>query len=194
MFEDEQVLDWCIENGVTVEQYLFMYFLIENAFHKPFHESYARRYVKKFGLFKAEIVQDLVERGYVEDFNTPGKNLPEFYKVRDEVVTMMKATDDQAEELWQLFPATFDLPNGASFVARRGGVLGDKDNAKKVYLSKIGRSKKKHKFVLEMCRKYIKMVAAGKTNSMKLGDWIADEMWDTISKVKEENIYGIEFK
>ena len=194
MFEDEKVLDWCIENKVTVTQYLFMFFLIEGSFHKPFAQSYAKRYIDKHGAFNSEEVADLIERGYVEDYNTVGERRPEMYKVRDEVVVMMKVSEDKAEELWQKYPPTFELPGGVNFIARHAGVLGDKDNAKLVYLKKIKRSNKKHKFALEMLTKYLRLVDANKMNSMKLGDWIANEMWESVKEVNEENDYGIEIR
>lgn len=194
MFEDEKVLDWCIENKVTVTQYLFMFFLIEGAFHKPFAQSYAKRYINKHGAFNSEEVADLIERGYVEDYNTVGERRPEMYKVRDEVIVMMKVSEDKAEELWQKYPPTFELPGGVNFIARHAGVLGDKDNAKLVYLKKIKRSNKKHKFALEMLTKYLRLVDANKMNSMKLGDWIANEMWESVKEVNEENDYGIEIR
>ena len=195
MFEDEQVLEWCIENDVNVTQYFFMFLLIEKDFHKPFGQSIAKRYVKKHGAFDSDEVKDLIDRGFVENFNTKGENRPEFYMVRDEVIKMMKVSDDQAEELWNGFPPTFELPGGKNFIARHAGVLGSKENAKKVYLSKIRRSKKKHKFVMEMQSDYLKLVEDSKINSMKLGDWIANEMWDTITKLKEDvEDYGIKVK
>ena len=193
MFEDEAVLDWCIENNVSVTQYLFMFFLIERSFHKPFHESYAKRYVKKFEMFKLEDVIDLVDRGFIEDYNTKGESRPEFYAVRDEIIEFMKATNDQAEELWNAYPPTFELPNGR-FNSRHAGILGEKDNAKKVYLKKIKRSKRKHKFVIKMLKKYLSLVEANLMNSMKLGDWIANEMWDAVDETNEEEDYGIEIR
>ena len=193
MFDDENVFEWCIENGVSVTQYLFMFFLMEKGFEDP--SSRARRYIKKFGIFNREEVDDLIERGYVEDFNSKGKNHPEFYIVRDEVVKLMKATTSQAEELWSTYPATFELPGNVNFIARHAGVLGDKENTLETYLRKIKRSKKKHKFVIEMLKKYLKLVESNKMNSMKLGDWIANDVWNIINEVKEEdNDYGIEFK
>ena len=194
MFEDETVLDWCIENNVNVTQYLFMFFLIDRSFHKPFHESYAKRYIKRFEMFKLEDVTDLIERGFVEDYNTKGESRPEFYTVRDEVIQLIKATEDQAEELWNTYPPTFELPGNVNFISRHAGVLGDKDNAKRVYLKKIKRSKRKHKFVIEMLTKYLRLVDANLMNSMKLGDWIANEMWDAVKEVNEEEDYGIEIK
>jgi len=195
MFEDEEVLEWCIENQVSVTQYLFMFFLIEGAFHKLFHESYAKRYVKKFGPIKSEEVTDLIERGYVEDFNTTGEYRPEFYKVRDEVIEMLKATGTQFDELWSTYPPRFELPGNKGFNARHAGVLGEKDNAGSVYLRKIRRSKKKHRFVMSMLEKYLRLVETGRLNSMKLGDWIANEMWDSINEIDEqEDNYGIDVR
>ena len=194
MFDDETVLDWCIENKVSVTQYLFIFFLIDQSFNKSFYESYAKRYVEKFGMFKIEDVKDLVDRGYIEDYNTKGESRPEFYAVRDEVINLMKATETQADELWNSYPPTFELPGGKNFNSRHAGVLGDKDNAKKVYLKKIRRSKRKHKFVMKMLKKYLSLVEGQYMNSMKLGDWIANEMWDAVDETKEEEDYGIEIK
>lgn len=195
MFEDENVLNWCIENNVSVTQYFFMFLLIEKDFHKPFHESLAKRYVKKHGAFSSSDANDLIERGFVENYNSDGEHRPEFYVVRDDVIKMMKVVDNQAEELWEAYPPTFELPGSKNFIARHAGVLGSKDNAKVVYLKKIKRSKKKHKFVMKMLSVYLTLVEDSKINSMKLGDWIANEMWDTITNLeKDVESYGVEVK
>ena len=195
MFEDERVLDWCIANNVSVTQYLFMFFLIERAFDKPFAQSYAKRYVNVFGMFDSDDVSDLVERGFVDDLNSEGEARPQFYILKDDVIKMMKATEeDQAEELWNAFPPTFTIAGNVRFIARHAASLGDKDNAKKVYLKKIRRSKKKHRFVMEMVQKYLRLVDQNLMNSMKLGDWIANEMWDTVNETDEQEDYGVEIR
>lgn len=186
MFEDENVLEWCIQNEINVNQYLFMFFLIEGSFHLPEAQSYAKRYIKKFGIFDREIVDDLIERGFIEDYNSPGQARPEFFKVRDEVIEMLKCTENQGEELWNAYPATFEL-HGTRYNARVAGVYGDKEKLIDAYLKKIRRSKKKHAFVMQMLEKYLKLVDSRTINSMKLSDWIANEMWNTIEEIKEED-------
>jgi len=195
MFEDEQVLKWCIENNVSVTQYFFMFLLIKQDFNKPFHESLAAQYIKRHGKFNRDEVEDLIERGFIKDLNRKGENRPEFYMIEDEIVEIMKVTETMAEELWSKYPPTFELSNGAKFIARHAGVLGDKETALKVYMKRIRRSKKKHKFVLEMLDKYLSLVEETRLNSMKLGDWIANEMWDSVEKMEEaSNDYGIDIK
>lgn len=191
MFEDENVLDWCIENNISVTQYLFMFFLMEKGFNDS--RSRAVRYIKKFGIFERKEVDDLIERGFVEDFNSPGKNQAEFYMIKDEVIAIIKATDDQAEELWMKYPPTFETSH-FQFTARQGGILGDKETTKATYLRKIKRSKKKHAFVMKMLEKYLRLVENGKMNSMKLGDWIANETWDSVNETDEQEDYGIEVR
>jgi hypothetical protein len=195
MFEDEKVLEWCIRNKISVTQYFFIYLLLKKDFQQPFIESLAKRYVDKMGPFNSDDVTDLVERGFVKNLNKGGKNLPEFYMVDDKIEDAILASEDVAEELWNAYPSTFELPGGIRFIARHAGVLGEKDNAKKVYLRKIKRSKKKHAFVMQMLERYLTMVADSKINSMKLGDWIANDMWKCMEDLEEEaNDYGIEVK
>ena len=45
-----------------------------------------------------------------------------------------------------------------------------------------------------MLKKYLSLVEGQYMNSMKLGDWIANEMWDAVNETKEEDDYGIEVK
>jgi len=196
MFEDENVLNWCIEHKISVTQYFFLFLLIKQDFAQPYAQSLAKRYVDKLGKFPRDIISDLVERGYVKNMNRKGQNLPEFYVVPDEIVELLKATtENQGEQLWNAYPPTFELPGGVRFIARHAGVLGDKENALKTYMRKIRRSKKKHEHVMEMLNRYLGMVADSKINSMKLGDWIANEMWKSLEGMEEEaNDYGIEVK
>ena len=191
MFDDENVLNWCIENNISVTQYTFMFFLMERGFNDP--TSRAVRYIKKFGVFDRKEVDDLIERGFIEDFNSPGKNQAEFYIIKDEVIAIIKATDDDAEELWMACPPTFETTN-FHFTARQGGILGDKETTKTTYLRKIKRSKKKHKFVMEMWKKYLQLVENRKMNSMKLVKWIANKMRDTVDETDEQQDYGIEVR
>lgn len=191
MFEDEKVFEFCIEHGISFEQYAFLFLLLKQDFNKPFPESLAKRYVRKVGIFSSDAVTQLIEKDMIDDFNSPGKSLPEFYMVKEWVVEAIKCTETQGEQLWNAYPATFPLPGGVNYTARHAGSLGDKETALATYLKRIGRSKKKHAFVMEMLKKYLRLVDQNKVNSMKLGDWIANQMWDTVNEIEETN-YGIE--
>jgi hypothetical protein len=155
MFDDERVFDFCIRHGINIEQYALMYFLMRKDFGKGLAQSQAKRYVEKFGKFSGELIGDLLERGFVDDLNSPGENLPEFYVVSDKVQALF-AQEEEAEQLWNAYPRTFEFySNGAqnNFIARHAGVYGTKEAFCEAYTRKIRRSKRKHDEVMEMVSK-----------------------------------------
>jgi hypothetical protein len=187
MFEDENVMEFCIQNNISFNKYAFIFFVMNKDFNSPV--SKAVRYVRKFGMFKNDDVHDLIDREIILDFNSPGEAKPEFYVVNEEFEQKIKADINEAETLWKSYPPTFSV-DGKNFIARNGGQLGSKQDALNYYLKVIKKSKKKHEHVLKMVEKYIQLVEDGQFYPMKLGDWIAQETWDTISQINETD-YGV---
>lgn len=180
---DEEIIKLCIKHHIKVEQFYFMWVLSRKDFNKPLKNSLARQYVKDCGAFKDEDIQDLVERGMVEDFNSPGDSLPEMYMVKDVILREFYVDEAEGEELWNNYPATFPLGNGGSFLARAGG---DKEDLIALYLKRIKSNPKRHKFVMQQLEKYKELVKSGKINGHKISDWITQELWESIADIQEK--------
>lgn len=189
MFEKE-IIEFCIRHRIKVEQYFFMWLLLRKDWNKPFAESLAKQYLK-LTKFTMEDMNDLEERGLVMNMNTPPSTLPELYIVHDSIASEIFAGDDAGEELWKMYPATFPLSNGSSFVARGGG---DKDELIAEYLRRINNSPSKHMFVMKQIARYKELVKQGKINGHKLSDFIGMELWETIAEInKEQTVKGGSF-
>src|SRR5260221_13785037 len=131
MLDGEDALNYCLKHRITIEQFFILYLLARGDFNKP--RSMGRDYVEKLGLFKADSLLELVKRGALTDFNSPGEFKPELFMLTPE--TLRQFTDfDMAEELWEAYPITFRIGERGMFVARAGG---DKDELLQLYLQKI---------------------------------------------------------
>lgn len=190
MLEGEDVLEFCITQKVSIEQYFFMYLIARSDFHQSDKASLGRQYIKLGYVFKPEVIRDLEKRGFIDDLNSPGQYFPELYMLKEKVQRVF-ANYEMAEELWETYPATFRLgAGGQRFVARAGG---DKDELLALYLKKINFSAKKHGFVMEQLRRYVSMVDSAEINGYKLGDFIRQELWDTVARITEEKSKGGDF-
>ena len=181
MFDDESVIRFCIDNKITVRQYFFLYLILQKDFSKE--SSLARKYVNLVEPFPQEEVEDLVEKGFLEDFNSPAQMLPEMYMIPDSIANSLFLTEDKAEELWNTYPVTFPIySKDAKFLARTGGA---KDDILDLYRKKV-KSLKKHNYVLEQLKDYVLMVNNNEIHGMKIIDFIRQEIWDSVRDMKKE--------
>lgn len=179
---DEEIIQFCIRHRITVEQYFFMWLIVRKDWTLPTRRSLAKQYLQAVGPFDEDVIQDLVDRGFLEDFNPSGESKPEMYMVRDDKMESFYADESAGEQLWNAYPATFPLSNGGSFIARAGG---DKDELILTYLKKIRNNPNRHAFVMKQLERYKEKVKKGETNGHKISDWIATEMWNTIAEMDE---------
>jgi hypothetical protein len=180
---DEEIIKFCIKHGITADQFFFMWLIARKDFTNPLKYSYAKQYIKSCGKFNDDLVQVLVEKNMIEDFNTPGNSLPEMYMVKENILSEFFIDESAGEELYNRYPATFPLAGGGSFVARAGG---DKEDLIAIYLKRIKNNPEKHKFVMGQLRRYIELVKCGKINGHKISDWIQQELWDTVANIEEK--------
>ena len=190
MLEGEDVLKICIQHRITIEQYFVLYLISRRDFHKADNQSLGKQYLLTFGMFKPDIVGDLIERGFIDDFNSPGQFYPEMYVLKDEMNRIF-AYEDMADEFYEAYPPTFKLGDkGSRFIARAGG---DKDEMLQLYLKKINFSVKKHEQVLKVIPYYVQMVDNGEINGYKLIDFIKQELWDVIIDMAKEQKKGVDY-
>lgn len=187
MLDGEDALRFCLKNSITIEQFFIMFLLARNDFNLPDKRSLGNTYITEIGMFSDAAFQDLIKRGYIENFNAPGESYPQYYMLTP-TAQMQFAGYEMVQELWDKYPVTFRLGDkGAKFIARAGG---DKDELLMLYLQKINHSAPKHRFVLHQLDRYIGMANRGEINGHKIGDWIRQEMWDTIAAIGEDEEGG----
>lgn len=179
---DEEILNFCIRHRITVSQYFFMWLLVRKDWNLPRKDSLAVKYLNGCGKFEMADIQDLIERGFVDDFNSVGQTLPEMYMVSEDVASEFFTDETAGEELWNNYPATFPLSDGKMFVSRAGG---NKDDLINAYLKRINRNPNKHRAVMVQLERYKQLVKLGKINGHKISDWIMSELWNTIEQIKD---------
>jgi hypothetical protein len=176
----DEIAKTCFEHDLDIEQVFLLYLLAEKNYDK---DSLMFRYVLHFGKFPQDKIDSLIKEGFLDDFNSPGKSLPEMYVLTKKSASIF-ATVDMGEELWNSYPATFPISDrGTNFIARAGA---DKNHVISEYLKRIGRSVKKHKFVMEQLEKYTSLIERRLINGYKISDFVKQELWDTISTLDKE--------
>lgn len=184
MYEKE-VVEFCIKHKVKVEQYFFMWFILSKSWTRPHRESLVKLYLRQVGNFRIQDIEDLEERGFLENANTPPNTYPELYFVKESISSEIFASDDAGEELWKKYPASFPLSDGGSFIARGGG---DKDELIADYLVRINNSPSLHRFVISQIEVYKELVGKRQLNGYKLSDFIKMELWNTIAEIQGTNV------
>lgn len=170
----------CFMHDLDIEQVLLLYMLAEKNYDES---SLLFKYVDQFGKFSQNKIGNLIKEGFLDDFNSPGKTLPEMYVLTDKA-TRIFATEDMGEELWNSYPATFPIADrGTNFIARAGA---DKNHVISEYLTRIGRSAKKHRFVMEQLKKYTALIERRLINGYKISDFVKMEIWDVIASLDQE--------
>lgn len=184
----EQVLKFCIKNRMTINEFFTLYMLARRDFDQSDSRSLSRQYLARCGKMDVAVIDSLVNKGYLEDMNSPGEFYPMMMMLKPLADKIFVETE-MASEIWDKYPATFPLNGkGSSFLARAGG---DKDEIVELYLKKINYSLVKHQFVMEQLGRYIEMVKRGELNGHKIGDWIRAEMWDTVAATNQQTTdYG----
>jgi hypothetical protein len=184
---EKQILEFCETHNITVKQYFIVYATSRR------WKGFAReaQVLNKREPWSEEEIIDLVKKGILKSSDDSFHYLS--LSVNSEFSFENLNNIEWGEQLWQAYPATFPLGDGGSFIARttKGH---SKDVIIKEYLTKIGNSEAKHKFVMKQLPGYVKLVENGKINGHTIVDFIRNELWDTISGLVEEKELENKFK
>ena len=170
--------------------------------------SAIQEYIEKHGYFPASDLKKLIDKGYLEDFNSP-KVAQTVTTENGKLITMKNTTiiglymvtpkfkegiyiddDDAAKEAWAAYPkvmmidgkitATLNIEYD-TFVEKYGNII----NGNGIL----------HKKIVEMFSKYKKLLKDGKANGMGLKKAIETKYWETIEvmvEMEEEEKFGKE--
>lgn len=176
---EKQVVEFCIRNNITVNQYFILYLT------KRRWEGWRKEYVDYTHIHpwsQEEMLDLLAKKLIIAPYYEPGAPLdPLGISIPED--TKLYLNTDMGEQLWNGYPATFQFSTGNMFVARTGMA---KDNLITLYLDKIAHDPEKHEFVMKQLNKYIRLVSAGKINGHKLSDWVLNEIWDTVASIPSD--------
>ena len=176
--ETEKFIDFLVEHKMTPTQFMFCYLKAN------YDMSSFKRYIKTVGVFRSEEVKDLIDRGYIEDFNEIGANGRRTDYIDSYLVTpkftkeIFIETEQAGEELWNSFPP-FIMINGNRVSARSC----DKDVLMKSYCKKIKNNKKIHEEVLSLLKESVTR------NEVKMGieKWVLSEQWSVLKQLYQTN-------
>lgn len=177
--ETEKFIDFLVKHKLTPNQFMFCY--LKASYDMP---SF-RKYIKEVGFFKMEEIKDLIAKGYVEDFNTEGRDYVDSYLVTPKFTKEIFIETEQAgEELWKAFPPFIHI-NSTRVSARSC----DKEVLIKSYCKKIKNNKNIHEEVLSLLKQAVER------NEIKMGieKWVGSEQWNILKELynKDSNTdYG----
>ncbi|MBR9700369.1 hypothetical protein GOV11_00715 [Candidatus Woesearchaeota archaeon] len=146
--------------------------------------SIMEQYVKNVeGFDTKHDLPDLEKKGFLENFNSPGKYYPEMFMITRKCDEFF-ATNYAASEFWSAYPGTFPLGGGKIFIARSGIDLVE---FQEFYLKRIDYSLEVHKKALRSLKIFDKLVNDGILNGKKIIDYVKEAGWDSLPEQKEEN-------
>lgn len=168
----------CVKNKVTLNQMMYLYLMKMKDFMDP--KSWSNQYVNQVQKFSLkEVVQPLIDRGWLMNLNKPGEYYPEFMMPTEEGDTLF-ATQVMGQEFWDAYPTTLPIGNGGKFISRAGIEKGDFID---LYLRKIDHDPAIHVKVMRRLKVYEGMVITGEINGHKIGNWVNEQLWETIPDV-----------
>jgi hypothetical protein len=163
-------VDFCCRHNMSGDQFLFCCLIYEKRFdliYKVFNER---------GGFDKDELNDLEDRGYVINNNKEKDTYADMY-----VVTPKFQEEIYGEEytMWEEFTTTypqFIFIEGKRIPAQST----DLDQLKNIYFSKIGRSVKNHKKIIEA------LIYASDHDMISMGieKWVKGEQWKSIALVR----------
>jgi len=169
----DELVDFLIKHKITFEQYMFL------ILRHRLDMKNLEKYIKKVKGFARADLRDLIDRGFMDDLNSPGQEQCSAYFCMPKFThEMWIEHSDAGEELWNTYPSFFCLTGGVRVAARSC----DKELLEKTYGKRIKNNLKKHKEVIELLNR------AKEMNDITMGieKFVASEHW-TVLKEKYNN-------
>ena len=196
MIEDvNQLVDFLVEHEITADQYLFCHILyldkeesgtpvlqsegpaIANIY-KYGYESFMTWFKRK--PFPQPLIQDLINKEFIRDYNKSGKSYPDDYEVTTKFIDAVFTSYGHFEEFWSAYPAWNEDPNtGKKFPLRSV----DKDELEKLYGKKC-KTLKRHKKIMEA----VEYSKKDKTvSNMRIDNFLKSEHWKNVLELKQDS-------
>lgn len=203
--EVDELVDFCVEHSLNVEQVFFCYILyldkIEGTRWDPQAQSYNQggphianvyKYIQKPKggdgrmAFRPEDIEDLEEKEFIVDRNRkkPSGNkesYPDMYEVTDKFVDAVMSSYTLFDEFWDEYPgftANFDNPRKGNRIPLKAT---PKSEVKKIYSEQI-KSRQMHSRLMKGLR-YAKRQGE---ITMNIAKWLSAEYWKEYLKEMQE--------
>ena len=171
-------IDFLTENKISEHQFLILWLV-----HTKDKDNIAK-YKKVFREFNITELDDLIDRGWIDDFGLV-KDGKRTFNIYDFVVTdiFIKAAivdiDDAYEELKKVYPKWFTI-NGERVPA----IGGDPLKISKMYFQCHKGNKLAHEKIINITKKYHEKT---KKPMVKLENYIANRMWELLEEEIESS-------
>lgn len=162
--EIEEYTKYLVKHRITPNQFLFLYL------RKTLNTDILEYYMEGVKAWTRAELQDLVNRGFMDDVNSPGEEYAHAYFVTPKFLGEMFIEFEEAgDQLWNEYPPFFYLSDGKRVPARSC----DKEEFEKTYGKRIKHNRKKHERIMELVRKL------KKENRIDMGieKFVASEQW-----------------
>lgn len=187
--DEEKLIDLLIKHQLNVNQMHFMYLI-----HSGSSSLY--RIAQEGKKFYRSEIDDLVTRGFIENFNNTRSAIEDHYVIRTQtpegkdILEYLNDDVTMGDELWTVYPWSFMI--GEKNVPAK---TCDRDEITELYVKKIKGSTKKHREII----KVIKRGTALNMISVGIEKFVRGEQWEfligELDKMSSQKLFGTdEFK
>lgn len=186
---EEKTIDLMVKHKINANQLHFMY-LIQSG------SSQIYRIAEEGKKFYRSEIQDLEDRGFIENLNLTRHSLDDHYQIRDdtpegkEVLEFLNEDVTMGDELWNVYPYSFQMGD-KTFPAKTF----DREEICDIYIKRIKGSAKKHREIIGLVKRGIAL------NLINVGieKFVKGEQWEflkqEVNKLSEITLFGTdEFK
>jgi len=167
-------LEALVKYNLTPNQYVFLFLTHSHQYAAMY------KFVQEGPGFSTEEIHDLVERGFILNFNQSGYYYMDSFVLTDEVGDELfdQSPERAAREFWNTYPVhLFDRDRNEYFSL----LATNKDQFIQDYYLRVGHSSKKHQRVMEALRYAID----NRMIDMSIRQWLDSEQWEAILDLKE---------
>lgn len=176
---DEKYLKYLINHNLSASQFLFCYLLAT----KEWNQKFLIRYTKEVEILPTDDIEELIERGYLHNFNRAGEYYDDLLAPTDMFKdSLFIDADDAFEQLWKTYPMHLQsLINGTRVLAKTTNL--GKDNLKIKYVKAIGKDLQKHQLVMEA----LTWAISKEKVNVGIEKFILNHIWDDWLLEKDDN-------
>lgn len=182
---DEKYFKFLINNNMTAEQFLFCYALSTiDRNHK-----FINRYVSEVNSLTDQEFNDLVERGYMLDFNADGHKYHDSLVVTDKFKESIIVDEEDAfNELWKTYPMRLQQGINGNYPMAKTTEMG-KEALQRKYAKYISSDMQKHLRVMEV----LKWFKERQKITVGIEKFVKNQLWEDWETEMEADSGGNEF-
>ena len=181
---EEKTIDLLIKHKINASQLHFMYLI-----HSGSSQIY--RIAEEGKKFYRSEIEDLIDRGFIENMNITRSTLDDEYRVSVDtpegknILEFFNEDITMGDELWAVYPYSF-MGGDRTFAAKTC----DREEITEIYIKRIKGSAKKHREIISLVKRAIAMnlINTGIEKFVKGEQW--EYLKEEVNKLSEITLFG----